>query len=262
MSEFESKYKELLLDCFKNGSYNENRTGIKTYSTFAKGISHNLRDGFPIITGKKILQKNFIHELIWILNGNTNIKYLNDNNVSIWDNWADSNGDIGLSYGYQLRKFNGEFDQLKFIIEQIKKDKYSRRHVVNLWNPLQVDKMNLPPCYFAFQFYVNNKDEISANVSMRSCDLFVGFPYDFALFAAMLIVIGKETQLKPSIINFNITDAHVYENQIDTIIKYINKPTFKLPKLTYIGNLKSIKSDDFSLLEYKSGIFIKTKIAI
>ena len=262
MSEFEIKYKELLTDCFKSGSYNSNRTGINTYSSFGKNISHNLKNGFPIVTGKKILSKNFIHELIWILNGDTNTKYLKDNNVSIWDNWADKNGDIGLSYGYQLRKFNGEFDQLKLVIEQIKNDKYSRRHLVNLWNPLQIDKMNLPPCYFAFQFYVNNKDEISVNVFMRSCDLFIGFPYDFALFAAMLIVIAKETNLKASIINFNITDCHVYENQVDSVIKYINLPTFKLPKLTFIGNLNTINGNDFSLLGYKSGIFMKTKIAI
>lgn len=262
MNNFELLYKKLILNTIEIGSYNPNRTGVNTYSSFGQTLTHNINDSFPIITGKKILVKNFVHELIWLLNGETNIKYLKDNNVNIWDSWASEDGELGPTYGYQLRSFNGQLDQLNELIYNLKNDKYSRRHIITLWNPLQTKDMTLPPCYFSFQFYVNSKDELSLNVFMRSCDLFIGLPYDFAALSLFLIVIASEVNLKPSVIQFNITDAHIYENQLPQIIKYLNSPIYDLPKITYIGNLKTINANDFTLINYQHGNFLKTPISI
>lgn len=170
---FEKKYKKLLQNILINNEYRDNRTGVNTYSSFGKSLSHNINEGFPMLTSKKMYLKNFIHELIWIINGETNIKYLTENKVSIWNQWADISGELGPVYGYQLRSFNGEYDQLLKLIDNIKKDPFSRRHLVSLWNPLQLDKMALPPCYFAFQFYVTTTKKLNVNVFMRSCDAFL-----------------------------------------------------------------------------------------
>lgn len=258
---FEEKYKQLLVDILANNNYRDNRTGIKTYSNFGKTLSHNLNDGFPMLTSKKIYYKNFLHELIWTINGDTNVKYLIDNNVSIWNQWADINGNLGPIYGYQLRNFNGEHDQLNELIYNINKEPFSRRHLISLWNPIQLNKMVLPPCHFAFQIYITENKEMNMNVFMRSCDAFVGLPYDFAMYSAFLMVLSKETNNKPNIIQFNFTDLHIYENHINGVIEYINNPTYTLPTLNYTGSINSLKIEDFTLLNYKSENFIKVPIA-
>jgi thymidylate synthase len=261
MNSFEIKYKELLKEVLIINNYTPNRTGINTYSVFGKTISHNMEEGFPLLTGKKMYLKNFIHELIWMVNGDTNVKYLNDNMVTMWNKWAPPSGDLGPVYGYQLRKFNGELDQLSKLIHNIKTDKHSRRHLVSLWNPLQLNDMVLPPCHFAFQFYISPDNKVSLNVFMRSCDLFVGFPYDFALYATLLKIIAKECDLKPYMLQFNITDCHIYENHVKGVIKYINNPIHNAPQLTYIGNINNLKYQDFTLLNYTSEEFIKIEVA-
>jgi len=262
MSNFENSYKNLLLSVIKENTLNKNRTGNDAYSSFALNLKHDLNDGFPLLTSKKMFLKNFAHELIWFLNGDTNIKYLKDNNVNIWNSWADKNGDLGPTYGAQLRNFNGERDQLMELIYNLKNNKTSRRHLITIWNPLQLEYMKLPPCYHSMQFYVDCNDNISLNVSMRSGDLFIGVPYDFALLSTMLIVIAKEVNLKPKYLNLSITDCHVYKNHLHNVIEYINNPLHDLPRLTYIGNLSSLKISDFTLLNYESEKFIKSKISI
>lgn len=259
---FELKYRALLIDAISSGDYKVNRTGVNSYSLFGSTIKHNLQDGFPIITGRKIFHKNFLHELIWFINGESNIKYLNDNKVYIWDSWADKNGDLGPVYGYQLRSFNGVYDQLTGLINNIKVDKLSRRHLVTLWNPLQLSEMRLPPCYFSFQFIVDSKNRINLNVFMRSCDLFIGLPYDFSLFATLVHIVAKEVNCIPGVLQFNITDAHIYENHISNVCKYMTLPIYNLPKLTFIGNINKLNINDFSILNYKSGPHIKSEIAI
>lgn len=263
MNNFEQKYKTLLSEILNNNCYTTSRTGTDVYKSFGKVLRHNMEEGFPLLTSKKMYLKNFIHELIWFLNGETNIKYLKDNGVNIWDNWADKNGNLGPVYGHQLRNFNSNGkDQLIELITNLKENPFSRRHVISLWNPLQIDEMSLPPCYQMFQFYVDTNHRLSINITMRSADTFVGLPYDFAMFAALLIVIAREVNLKPYEIQFNITDCHIYENQIHDVLKYINKPIHELSKLTYIGKLNNLKFNDFTLLNYVSEEFIKTPIAI
>jgi thymidylate synthase len=224
-------------------------------------MEHNLKDGFPLITSKKMFLKNFAHELIWMLNGDTNIKYLQDNGVSIWNEWADENGDLGPTYGYQLRHFNGEKDQIVELIENIKKDPHSRRHLLTMWNPLQLDDMALPPCHFACQFYVHG-DNLNVNAFMRSGDLFIGIPYDFAFYALLLKVIAKEVGLNASTIKLNITDCHVYENHVPQVLTYLSNKEHKLPAVTYDGNLNNLNYSDFELINYTSEGFIKTQIAV
>lgn len=262
MNNFENNYKNLLLSVLKENTLNKNRTGNDAYSSFALNLKHDLNDGFPLLTSKKMFLKNFIHELIWFLNGDTNIKYLKDNNVNIWNEWADEKGNLGPTYGAQLRNFNGEKDQLKELIFNLKNNKTSRRHLITIWNPLQLEQMKLPPCYHSMQFYVDSNDNLSISVSMRSGDLFIGVPYDFALLSTMLIVIAKETNLKPKCLNLNIADCHIYKNHLYNVVDYINRPIHKLPTLTFIGELDSLKSSDFTLLNYESESFIKSEISI
>ncbi len=258
---FEKKYKDLLGDILIGHDLKPNRSGGQVYSSFGKTLSHDMVDGFPILTSKRIYPKNFIHELIWLINGDTNIKYLKDNNVTIWDKWANENGDLGPVYGYQLRNFNGEKDQLLELISNLKTDKHSRRHLITLWNPVQLKEMALPPCYFAFQFYVTMDNRLSLNVFMRSCDAFVGLPYDFSLGALLLTVIANEVGLGLGIVQFNFTDLHIYENHLTGVLKYLNNPAHTLPKMMYIGRINSLSERDFCLLNYNSEPFIKVEIS-
>jgi thymidylate synthase len=261
MNKYEKQYKNLLKETLFEGEYKPSRTGIWCHSLFAQSLKHDLKDGFPLLTSKKMYLKNFIHELIWMLNGDTNIKYLKDNKVNIWDAWANENGDLGPVYGYQLRKFNGVKDQIKEVIENIKKDPHSRRHLLTMWNPLQLEEMALPPCHFSFQFYVAY-GTLNINAFMRSGDLFIGVPYDFAFYAALLMVIANEVNLEPRKIALNITDCHIYENHVKQCLEYNYNPIHDLPKMTYIGKLDNLKYQDFTLLNYNPEKFIKTEIAI
>lgn len=263
LNKFEQNYKGLLLYTLNQGDLRPNRTGVNTYGTFGCELRHNLIEGFPIITGRKIFQKNFIHELIWFLSGNTNIKYLQDNNVHIWDEWADQKGDLGPVYGHQLRHFgDSDTDQLKNLIYNLQNDKFGRRHIITLWHPGFLNKMKLPPCYYSFEFYVDSKDNLSIKVNMRSCDLFIGLPYDFSMFACLLMVIASEVKLKASEVIFSMGDTHIYENHIENVLKYNKCEIFDLPKMTYVGQLDSIKGSDFTLINYKCGEHIKSKVAV
>jgi thymidylate synthase len=256
---FEIKYKALLNNIILNNDLKENRTAEKAYSFFGANLSHNLQEGFPMLTGKKMFLKNIGYELIWFLNGDTNIKFLNNNNVTIWDLWADANGDLGPVYGHQLRNFNNASDQLKNLIKELKTNPNSRRHVVSLWDPCTIDQQALPPCYPMFQFYVN-KNNLYLNVFIRSSDAFVGLPYDIAFFSLLLIIISKEVKLIPSIVQFNITDCHIYQSHLNGVNEYLKSNTYDLPTMEYLGNLNSLQYSDFNLKNYTSNKFIKVNI--
>lgn len=254
-NKFEIKYKKLLKDCLINGIERNDRTGVGCYSLFNLSLKFKINKYFPLITGRKMFAKTFNTEFNWFINGETNIKRFKDNNVKIWDNWANKNGDLGPVYGFQMINFNGQnINQLDKVIESIKLNPDSRRHIISLWNPAQTDKMALPPCYLYFQFFVEN-NKLNMFVLQRSGDMFLGVPYDAALFSMILLYISKECNLKANKIEINIIDAHVYKNQIEPINEYLNQQIYNLPEYKFINN-------NIELTNYKHGKIITSQIAI
>ena len=255
MTKYEAQYKELLWKCLANGTHRLDRTGVGCSSVFNASLRIDLKDGFPLLTGRKMFQKTFDTEFEWFINGETNIQRFKDANVKIWDAWADENGDLGPVYGYQMRNFNGAGgDQLKSVITSLKNNPDSRRHIISLWNPLQLHQMALPPCYLYFQFFVT-KGELNMFVVQRSGDIFLGVPYDVALFAKVLLYIAEKTNLKANYIDVQIVDAHVYNNQLDSIHKYLDQETFQAPDYIYENGV-------LTLINYKHGPIISAKVAI
>jgi thymidylate synthase len=255
MTKYEAQYKELLWKCMENGVYRKDRTNVGCLSIFNAGLRINLNEGFPLLTGRKMFQKTFDTEFDWFMNGETNIQRFKDAGVKIWDSWADENGDLGPVYGYQMRNFNGAGgDQLQALITSLKNNPDSRRHIISLWNPLQLHQMALPPCYLYFQFFVE-QDRLNMFVVQRSGDIFLGIPYDVALFSKILLYIAEQTNLKANYIDIQIVDAHVYNNQHDAIHKYLDQETFQAPGYIY-------KNGALSLINYKHGPVITAKVAI
>jgi len=256
MSSFENKYKTILKNCLINGIERNDRTGIGSYSLFNQSLKINISKKFPIITGRKIYKKIFDTEFEWFINGETNIKRFQDAKVTIWDKWANENGDLGPVYGYQMINYNGSnINQLESLIHSLKNNKDSRRHIISLWNPIQLNKMALPPCYLYFQFYVDKKNKLNMFVLQRSGDLFLGIPYDVALFSKILLYVSLKTNLKANKIEIQIIDAHIYKNQIDSIKEYLLMPIFNLPKYKYIHN-------ELQLINYMCGPKITAKVAV
>jgi thymidylate synthase len=255
MTKYEAQYKELLWKTLTNGVYRKDRTNVGCLSIFNANLRIDLNDGFPLLTGRKMFQKTFDTEFEWFMNGETNIQRFKDAGVKIWDAWADENGDLGPVYGYQMRNFNGAGgDQLKAVITSLKNDPDSRRHIISLWNPLQLHQMALPPCYLYFQFFVE-QDRLNMFVVQRSGDMFLGIPYDVALFSKILLYIAEETNLKANYIDIQVVDAHVYNNQHDAIREYLDQETFQAPDYIY-------KNGALSLINYKHGPVITAKVAI
>lgn len=251
----EKQYKTILKSILKNGVFRNDRTGVGSYSIFSKDIIINMNDGFPILTGRFINEKIFKTEFLWFINGETNIKRFKDNNIKIWDNWADENGDLGFVYGFQMLNFNNNNkNQLDELILSLTNNKDSRRHIITLWNPLQIHEMSLPPCYLYFQFFVEN-DKLNLFVLQRSGDMFLGIPYDIALFAQFLLYISEKVNLSPNIINLKIIDAHIYKNQIKAVKEYLKQPIFDLPTFTY-------KNNNLNIINYKTTKIITSKVAI
>jgi thymidylate synthase len=261
MSLFEEKYKDLLRHVMIEGVDKPSRGGTSTKSCFSQSISHSLLQGFPMLTGKKMYFKNIINEAKWLLSGDTNVKFLNDNGVKIWNNWSDDKGDLGPVYGHQIRNFNNEVDQLKEVVEGIKNNPHGRRHLISMWNPQQLSEMALPPCHYAFQFYVQG-EYLNIDVQMRSGDLFVGIPYDMGIYSMILIMVAHEVGLKPYQVNINITDCHVYVEHLQKAVEYLKRPTHSLPTWTYIGDLSNRDSQIANLSEYTSESFMKVPINI
>lgn len=256
MSNFEKQYKTILKNCLAKGIERNDRTGVGSYSLFNQTLKINISKKFPIITGRKIYKKIFDTEFDWFINGETNIKRFQDANVTIWNEWADNNGDLGPVYGYQMLNFNNEnINQLENLINSLKLNKDSRRHIISLWNPIQLNKMALPPCYLYFQFYVDKNSKVNMFVVQRSGDLFLGIPYDIALFSKILLYIASETNLKANKLEVQIIDAHIYKNQIESIQEYLAQTIYKLPKYEY--NNKNLQ-----LINYKSGPKITAKVAV
>tara|TARA_R110000772_G_C13223367_1_gene432067 strand:- start:71 stop:823 length:753 start_codon:yes stop_codon:yes gene_type:complete len=248
-NKFEKKYKDLLKKCISKKVKTSNRTGVDTYKLFNQTLNINLSKGFPIITGKKIFFNKAFAEFNWIYNGQTDLKYLHDNNIYWWDDFVMEDNTLGKVYGYQIRKFNSNFDQIKYCINEIKNN--SRRAVITLWNPSELKDQALPCCYTQFNFVrINNK--LNMSMSFRSSDMFLGLPYDIIVGALLLIKISKETKLIPNMLGLNLADAHIYVSHLPQIKKYLNSKIYRLPTLL----------PENKLINYQSNKYIKTKIVL
>ena len=252
---YESQYKALLWKCLSAGVHRNDRTGVGSRSIFNAFLKIDLKDSFPLLTGRKMFQKTFDTEFEWLMNGETNIQRFRDAGVKIWDAWADNNGDLGPVYGHQMRNFNDQnIDQMQMLIKNLIADPDSRRHIISLWNPAQLKDMKLPPCYLYFQFFVDGKD-LNMFVVQRSGDMFLGIPYDVALFSKVLLYVADKVGLQANYIDLQIVDAHIYENQVDAIHKYFDEESFDAPKYIYENGL-------LTLINYKHGPVISAKVAI
>lgn len=255
MNNYEKKYKKIIQETISNGIYRNDRTGIGSYSLFNKNLEINVSKYFPILTGRKMFEKTFKTEFEWFINGETNIKRLQEANVKIWDNWADENGDLGPVYGHQLINFNSEgHNQLENLINSIKTNPNSRRHIISLWNPLQLKKMKLPPCYLYFQFFVQN-EKLNMFILQRSGDLIAGVPYDIALFTIFLLYISEKTGYKANKLSLNIIDAHIYKNQLNVANEYLKRDIFDLPTYKY-------NNEELKIINYNYQNYIKIPVAI
>jgi thymidylate synthase len=255
MKNYESQYKELLWECLTKGTHRLDRTKVGCSSIFNASLSINVSKYFPILTGRKMFQKTFDTEFEWFINGETNIQRFRDAGVKIWDAWADENGELGPVYGYQMRNFNNQnIDQMRNLIKTLRTDPDSRRHIISLWNPAQQDQMALPPCYLYFQFFVE-KDKLNMFVVQRSGDLFLGIPYDVALFTKILLYVSDQVGLKANTLDIQIVDAHIYNNQLEAVHEYLKQTNFELPKYKIDDNL-------LELIDYKHGPKITATVAV
>ncbi len=249
------QYLDVLRDIMENGTDKPNRTGIDTRSVFGRQMHFDLSKGFPLVTTKKVFLKGIIHELIWLLSGNTNIKYLTDNGVKIWNEWADENGDLGPVYGAQWRNFNGEgVDQIRDVIERLKKDPNDRRMIVCAWNPAQIEQMALPPCHCFFQFYVAD-GKLSCQLYQRSCDMFLGVPFNIASYSLLTMMIAQVTGLGLGEFVHTLGDAHIYHNHFEQVREQLSREPYELPTMKINPNVKNIddfKYEDFELVNYQS----------
>lgn len=250
------------------GTFKNDRTGTGTYSIFGYQMRFNLEDGFPLVTTKKVHLRSIIHELLWFLKGETNIQYLKDNGVSIWDEWADENGELGPVYGYQWRSWpardGGTIDQIANLIEMIKKNPDSRRLIVTAWNPADVDKMALPPCHSLFQFYVAD-GRLSCQLYQRSADIFLGVPFNIASYALLTLMVAQVCGLKPGDFVHTFGDAHLYANHIEQTKLQLSRDLRPLPQMKLNPEVKDIFGftfEDFTLENYDPHPHIKAAVAV
>jgi thymidylate synthase len=262
------QYVDLLQHLINHGQYKNDRTGVGIYSTFGYQVRMNLQQGFPLLTTKKVHLKSIIHELLWFIKGDTNIGYLNDNKVHIWDEWADEHGDLGPIYGRQWRNWqsgNGQaIDQLEKIIQEIKQNPDSRRLIVSSWNVGDLDKMRLMPCHVLFQFYVCN-GELSCQLYQRSADAFLGVPFNIASYALLTKMVAQITGLKANEFIHTFGDLHLYSNHVEQAKLQIQRSPFALPEIALnpsITSLFDFRYSDFQLLNYESHPPIKAEVAI
>ncbi len=245
-NEYEKKYKDLLRDIF-NGSttphvMRDDRTGVGCASKFALGLTIDIDKYFPLLTGKKMYPHIYESEFKWFISGNTNIKELQEKGNTIWNEWADKAGDLGPVYGHQLRNFNSQgYDQLEATIWAIQNEPDSRRHAISLWNPNQLSQMALPPCYLYFQFFVENNN-LNMFALQRSADMFLGVPYDMALFAQLLLYVADKTNLKAKTIDVKFIDAHIYHNQHTAVFEYLKQDIKELPTYEYENEILTLKN--------------------
>ena len=262
------QYLNLLKHVKDVGFKKEDRTGTGTLSVFGYQMRFNLNDGFPILTTKKIHLKSVIHELLWFLSGNTNIEYLKENNVTIWDEWADENGNLGPVYGHQWRSWDAadgsSVDQISDLINQIKTNPDSRRLIVSAWNVGEIAKMKLPPCHAFFQFYVAN-NRLSCQLYQRSADIFLGVPFNISSYALLTMMIAQVCDLKLGDFIHTLGDAHIYLNHMDQVNEQLERSTKPLPNMKINPLVKDIfnfKYDDFELVDYDPYPLIKAPVAV
>jgi len=262
------QYLGLLDHVLKNGTRKSDRTGTGTISVFGYQMRFDLNEGFPVMTTKKLHLRSIIHELLWFLKGETNIKYLNDNKVTIWNEWADENGDLGPIYGYQWRSWptaDGQhIDQISQLVNSIKTNPDSRRHLINAWNVGEINKMALPPCHILFQFYVAD-GRLSCQLYQRSADIFLGVPFNIASYALLTLMMAQVCGLKPGDFVHTFGDAHIYLNHVDQVNLQLSRKPFPLPEMKINPEIKSIfdfKFEDFELANYQAHPTIKGEISV
>ena len=262
------QYLQLLRHIMEEGTDKNDRTGTGTRSVFGYQMRFDLSEGFPLLTTKKLHLKSIIHELLWFLKGDTNVKYLQDNGVRIWNEWADENGDLGHVYGYQWRSwpdYNGGFiDQITEAVETIKKNPDSRRIIVSAWNVADLPDMKLPPCHALFQFYVAD-GRLSLQLYQRSADIFLGVPFNIASYALLLQMMAQVTGLRAGDFVHTLGDAHIYNNHIEQARMQLSREPRRLPRMTLNPDIKSIfdfKYDDFTLEDYDPHPHIKAVVAV
>jgi len=262
------QYLELLDHVLENGTRKPDRTGTGTISVFGYQMRFNLEEGFPLLTTKKLHLKSIIHELLWFISGDTNIRYLRENGVKIWDEWADENGNLGPVYGYQWRSWPAaggkKIDQLANVIRSIREAPDSRRHIVSSWNVGEIDKMALPPCHILFQFYVAG-GKLSCQLYQRSCDIFLGVPFNIASYALLTMMVAQATSLQPGEFIHSLGDAHIYLNHIDQVRLQLTREPYRLPVMKINPDVTSItefRFGDFTLTDYIAHPHIRGDISV
>lgn len=262
------QYLDLLTRVLEEGVRKEDRTGTGTLSVFGHQMRFDLSAGFPCLTTKKLHLKSIIHELLWFLNGDTNVKYLQENGVRIWNEWADENGDLGHVYGYQWRSWpdynGGHIDQITEVVNTIKNNPDSRRIIVSSWNVADLPNMNLPPCHAFFQFYVAD-GRLSLQLYQRSADIFLGVPFNIASYALLLLMMAQITELKPGDFVHTLGDAHIYTNHLEQVKLQLTREPRALPDMKINPDVKdvfSFKFEDFELINYDPHPHIKGIVAV
>lgn len=262
------QYLDLLARARHEGNFKSDRTGTGTYSVFGHQMRFNLADGFPVLTTKKLHLKSIIHELLWFLSGDTNIRYLKDNGVRIWDEWADENGNLGPVYGYQWRSWPApdgrHIDQISQVVEMIKRNPDSRRLIVSAWNPALVDEMALPPCHALFQFYVAD-GKLSCQLYQRSADIFLGVPFNIASYALLTLMVAQVCDLQPGDFVWTGGDCHLYSNHLEQADLQLTRQPLPLPVMRInpeVKDLFAFRYEDFTLEGYEAHPHIAAKVAV
>ncbi|HLO60571.1 MAG TPA: thymidylate synthase [Bacteroidales bacterium] len=262
------QYLNLLQHVLDHGAEKSDRTGTGTYSVFGYQMRFDLKDGFPVLTTKKLHLRSIIYELLWFLRGETNVKYLHDNKVSIWDEWADAEGNLGHIYGYQWRSWpaynGGSIDQVAAVINSIRNNPDSRRHIVSAWNVADIGNMALPPCHVLFQFYVAD-GRLSCQLYQRSADIFIGVPFNIASYALLMMMVAQVTGLVPGEFVHTLGDAHIYKNHVEQVKLQLSREPRPLPIMHINQDVKDIndfKFEDFTLSGYDPHPHIKGDIAV
>ena len=262
------QYLELLRHVKEHGARKDDRTGTGTLSVFGYQMRFDLQEGFPLVTTKKLHLKSIIHELLWFLKGETNVRYLREHGVTIWDEWADERGELGPIYGYQWRSWPApdgrHIDQISQVVEQIKKNPDSRRLIVSAWNVADIEYMALPPCHAFFQFYVA-EGRLSCQLYQRSADLFLGVPFNIASYALLTMMIAQVTGLRAGDFVHTLGDAHLYLNHLEQVELQLSRTPFPLPRMQINPAVRSIFDftfDDFALVDYQSHPAIRAPVAV
>ncbi|MDI3331459.1 MAG: thymidylate synthase [Micrococcus sp.] len=261
-------YEDLLADVLAHGTVKEDRTGTGTYSVFGRQLRYDLSESFPLVTTKRVHFRSVALELLWFLRGESNVRWLQERGVSIWDEWADENGELGPVYGVQWRSWpapdGGQIDQIAKVVESLRTNPDSRRHIVTAWNPAEVEKMALPPCHAMFQFYVAD-GKLSCQLYQRSADLFLGVPFNIASYALLTVMMAQQTGLEPGEFVWTGGDCHIYSNHVDQVREQLARDPFPYPRLRLNRRPEDIFSyayEDFELVDYQHHPTIKAPIAV